>query len=64
MSPRVFMMALPYPRSLAMFADLLIYILICLFFAGAIRRVGQVCSIYESPAVDSTLKSSAVTRMR
>ncbi len=39
-----------------MFADLLIYILICLFFAGAIRRVGQVCSIYESQPVDSTLQ--------
>jgi hypothetical protein len=46
-----------------MFADLIIYIHINLFAAGAIRCIGHVCSIYKTQAVDSTLNSPGATRM-
>ena len=37
--------------------DLIISILICLFAAGFIKRVGEVFAAYETQAVDSTSKS-------
>lgn len=45
-----------------MLANLILYILICLFVAVAIRRIAQVCSIYETQAVDSPLKPRGMTR--
>ena len=42
-----------------MATDLIIYILICLFAAGFIRRVGEVFAAYESQAVDSVSKTIA-----
>lgn len=38
--------------------DLIIYILICFFTAGFIKRVGEVFAAYETQPVDSTSKES------
>jgi hypothetical protein len=45
-------------------ADLIVYILICLVAAGFIRRVGEVFSVYETQAVDSTPESPSGVRLR
>ncbi len=40
-----------------MTTDLVIYILICLFAAGFIKRVGEVFAAYETQPTDSTPKA-------
>ena len=40
-----------------MLTDLIVYILICLFAAGFIKRVGEVFGAYETQPVDSTPKA-------
>lgn len=37
--------------------DLIVYIIICLFAAGFIKRVGEVFAAYETQPVDSTSKA-------
>jgi hypothetical protein len=53
MSLLVFIMASLLLRRQAMPTDLIIYILICLFAAGFIKRVGEVFAAYETRPLDS-----------
>lgn len=38
--------------------DLIVYILICLFAAGFIKRVGEVFAAYETQPIDSASKAA------
>jgi hypothetical protein len=57
MSLSVLIMASPSLRRHAMPTDLIVYIIICLFAAGFIKRVGEVFAAYETQPVDSTSKA-------
>jgi len=57
MSLLVFIMASLSLRRHAMPTDLIVYILICLFAAAFIKRVGEVFAAYETQPVDSTSKT-------
>jgi len=59
MSLLVFIMASLSLRRHAMPTDLIVYIIICLFAAGFIKRVGEVFSTYETQPLDSASKNGA-----